>query len=82
MKKADREDVPTDRDARSGGTLIVRMYECLGMDAEFTLKPGFPIKKASECDLLERDLGELKVEKNGIPLSMKPFELKTVKLVR
>jgi len=80
VKKADREDVPTDRDARSGGTLIVRMYECLGMDAEFSLKVGFPIKKASECDLLERDLGDLEVKQRTIPLSMKPFELRTVKL--
>ena len=69
VKKADREDA-----------LIVRMYECLGMDAQFGLKAAFPIRKASECDLLERDLGGLEIKKDTIPLSMKPFELKTVKL--
>ena len=71
VKKADREDA-----------LIVRMYECLGMDAEFALKAGFPVKKASECDLLERDLRDLDVKKDVIQLSMKPFELKTVKLAK
>lgn len=70
VKKADREDA-----------LIVRMYECAGMDAKLALRTGFGISKATECDLLERDLKSLKHGKDSVPLSLKPFELKTVKLI-
>ncbi len=69
VKKADREDA-----------LIVRMYECSGMDAQCTLTAGFPIGKASECDLLERDLHGIKHNGSSIAITMKPFELKTIKL--
>ena len=70
VKKADREDA-----------LIVRIYECAGMDAKARLSTGFRISKASECDLLERDLKALKHDQSSIAFSMKPFELRTVKLV-
>lgn len=70
VKKADREDA-----------LIVRMYECAGMDAKVRLSAGFRISKASECDLLERDLASLKHDQSSIAFSMKPFELRTVKLI-
>ena len=70
VKKAEREDA-----------LIVRMYECAGMDAKARLSAGFRLSKASECDLLERDLKALKHDQSSIAFSMKPFELKTVKLV-
>lgn len=69
VKKAEKEDA-----------LIVRMYECAGMDAQFRLEAGFKVGSASECDLLERDLSPLKLDGTGLSLSMKPFEIKTVKL--
>ncbi len=69
VKKAEKEDA-----------LVVRMYECAGMDAAFRLEAGFKVAHAVECDLLERDLAALKLEGNCLPLSMKPFEIKTVKL--
>ena len=70
VKKADREDA-----------LIVRMYECAGMDAKCALATGFKIGKATECDLLERDLKSLKHDKESVSLVLKPFELRTVKLI-
>jgi alpha-mannosidase len=71
VKKAEKEDA-----------LVVRMYECAGMDAAFRLDAGFKVGSAQECDLLERDLSALKLDGNGLDLSMKPFEIKTVKLSR
>ena len=69
VKKAEREDA-----------LVVRMYECAGINADFRLAMDFPVGKAMECDLLERDLKTLKPDKGSIPLTMRPFEIKTVKL--
>lgn len=70
IKKAEKEDA-----------LIVRMYECSGMRAEACLNLGFSVSRAEECDLLERNLGNLPVEKGVIKLKMKPFEILTVKLM-
>ncbi len=70
VKKADREDA-----------LIVRMYECAGTNASFTLNADMPVAKVSECDLLERDLSAIKHDGGSIALTMKPFELKTIKIM-
>lgn len=69
VKKAEREDA-----------LVVRMYECHGIGAEYRMDAGFAVGSASECDLLERDQANLKLDGNGLALSLKPFEIKTVKL--
>ncbi len=71
VKKAEREDA-----------LVVRMYECHGIGAECRLDLGFKVGNASECDLLERDQTKLKLDGSSLSLSLRPFEIKTVKLSR
>lgn len=69
VKKAEKEDA-----------LIVRMYECDGADAHVDLIVDLPVRWATECDLLERDEGELDLADGIVSFEMKPFEIKTVKL--
>ncbi|MGB9588613.1 MAG: glycoside hydrolase family 38 C-terminal domain-containing protein, partial [Armatimonadota bacterium] len=70
IKKAEKEDA-----------LIVRMYESWGIDAQTKVTFGFGIEKATECDLLERDMQVLDCKESCLTLSMKPFEIKTIKVV-
>jgi len=70
IKKAEKEDA-----------IVIRIYESWGVDVEAKLDTAFKIAKATECDLLERDLQTLEHGESSLLLSFKPFEIKTVKLV-
>jgi alpha-mannosidase len=70
IKKAEKEDA-----------IVIRIYESWGVDVEVKLDTAFKIAKATECDLLERDLQTLEHGESSLLLSFKPFEIKTVKLV-
>ncbi len=70
IKKAEKED-----------SLIIRMYEAHGIDADFSMKFAFDIGKAYECDIMERNLQEITKELNSIPLRLKPFEIRTIKIM-
>ncbi|MHB1456364.1 MAG: alpha-mannosidase [Armatimonadota bacterium] len=69
VKKAEKEDA-----------MIVRMYECSGINAKFDMQVNLPVTKASECDLMERDIEPLNMQCGVIALTLKPFEIKTIKL--
>ena len=67
------------------GDVVVRLYESLGGRAEAVLRPGFPTTSARIVDLLERPLGDgpLVIGEDGsIPLTLRPFQILTVRLVR
>ncbi|MCC3769534.1 glycoside hydrolase family 38 C-terminal domain-containing protein [Streptomyces sp. UNOC14_S4] len=65
------------------GDVVVRLYESLGGRARTRLTAGFAVgSAASSCDLLERPLGPVDVADDGIELSFRPFEIKTVRLGR
>jgi len=70
LKKAEKEDA-----------LIVRMYESLGDTTTVYFKADVLREfYATECDLLERDISEVKTNKGLIQLDFRPFEIKTLKL--
>jgi alpha-mannosidase len=72
-------------DDRSGD-VVVRLYESYGGRAATTIRPSFPITGAREVDLLERDPGPdqrgagLVVDGDGLRLSLRPFQIVTVRL--
>lgn len=70
IKKAEKEDA-----------LIVRMYESWGISAQTKVTFACGIERATECDLLERDMQVLDCEESSLTLPMKPFEIKTIKVV-
>ncbi|CAM1507954.1 Fc.00g048020.m01.CDS01 [Cosmosporella sp. VM-42] len=65
---------------RSGRSVIVRMYEALGGSSSAKLKVSVPVKKAFKTNLLEDDEEELNVGNAEISLTLRPFEIVTVRL--
>ena len=41
---------------------------------------GVRIDQALECDLLENEVGKLKLKKTKLPLKFSPFEIKTLRV--
>ncbi|MFD7785838.1 alpha-mannosidase [Streptomyces nojiriensis] len=68
------------------GDVIVRLYESRGGRARAVLTAGFPIADAVESDLLERPLAGSAVgvptPEGRIPLTLRPFQIVTVRLRR
>ncbi|MFG1710530.1 alpha-mannosidase [Nonomuraea sp. M3C6] len=64
------------------GDVIVRFHESRGGRARATLTPGFPVTEVVATDLLERPTGEPQRFEGTVPLSLRPFELVTLRLKR
>ncbi|MFC5721510.1 alpha-mannosidase [Streptomyces gamaensis] len=66
------------------GDVVVRLYESRGGRARARLTADFPVSSAAVCDLLERRTGEATVdpEGGGLALSLRPFEIVTLRLGR
>lgn len=75
----DRVQIDAVKKAEDENCLVVRMHECRGGRVNFTLSSEFAVKKMVVCNLLERQDGE-SVEGNEMNISLRPFEIKTVKL--
>jgi alpha-mannosidase len=66
-------------DDRSGD-VVVRLYESRGGRATARLRTGFPLVRASVCDLLERPQAELTPDPDGtLPLTLRPFQILTLR---
>ncbi|RDI67598.1 alpha-mannosidase [Nocardia pseudobrasiliensis] len=71
-------------DDRSGD-VIVRLYESGGGRAAARLTTGFTIRAAVATDLLERPWDETthyEITQNGIDMTLRPFEIRTLRLAR
>ena len=64
------------------GDVIVRLYESLGGRATATLTANFPLAAATRTDLLERPLAPAATEGDAVPLSLRAFEVVTLRLTR
>ncbi|MDX2933394.1 alpha-mannosidase [Streptomyces ipomoeae] len=64
----------------ASGDVVVRLYESRGGRARGVLRTGFPLAGAQITDLLERPLSEAATDGNGVPLTLRPFEVKTLRL--
>ncbi|WPW32159.1 glycoside hydrolase family 38 C-terminal domain-containing protein [Streptomyces atratus] len=62
------------------GDVIVRLYESAGGRADTTLRVGFPVVQARITDLLERPLHGADTDEHGLVLSLRPFQILTVRL--
>lgn len=66
---------------RSGDT-VVRIYESEGGRASGRLVTDVPYRSVQTVDLLERPMGEVKTVREGVELTLRPFEIRTLRLVR
>ncbi|MFC4009566.1 alpha-mannosidase [Nonomuraea purpurea] len=64
------------------GDVVVRCYESRGGRARATLTAGFPVAEVVATDLLERPVGQVRHEGGAVPLTLRPFELVTLRLKR
>ncbi|MBY8339042.1 glycosyl hydrolase-related protein [Streptomyces spinosirectus] len=67
------------------GDVIVRFHEAHGARTRATLTAGFPLAGATVTDLLERPLADAPAPERdgaGLTLSLRPFELVTLRLAR
>jgi alpha-mannosidase len=62
------------------GDLVVRGYEAFGGHRRARLRVAAPFSHASRTDLLERPRHDLAVEGDSVLLSLRPFDLVTVRL--
>ncbi|MEU6528764.1 glycoside hydrolase family 38 C-terminal domain-containing protein [Streptomyces sp. NPDC046928] len=67
-------------DDRSGD-VVVRLYESRGGRARAVLRTGFPLAGAEITDLLERPLEPVAAD-DGVPVSLRPFQVLTLRLRR
>ena len=65
--------------AEDSDHLVVRMYEFHNKRTKATLEFFKDIEEIRECNLIERDLEELKAQGNKVDFEIKPFEIKTFK---
>lgn len=68
-------------DDRSGD-VVVRLYESRGGRVRTALTAAFPVVAARETDLLEETLAERPYENGSVALTLRPFQILTLRLVR
>lgn len=68
-------------DDRSGD-LIIRLYEATGARAKARLHAGFTVASVAECDLLEAPSRAIEHSDNTVPMELRPFEIRTLRLER
>ncbi|MDX3517016.1 alpha-mannosidase [Streptomyces scabiei] len=64
----------------ASGDVVVRIYESNGGRARGVVRTGFPLAGAQITDLLERPLSEAATEGDGVPVTLRPFEVQTLRL--
>jgi alpha-mannosidase len=73
--------VETVKQAEDGRGIIVRFYESQRRRGPATLKTGFPLAEAWRTNLLEENQEALEVNGDQITLSVRPYEIVTLRLV-
>lgn len=72
--------IETIKKAENGDGIIVRMYESFNRRTSTVLKTGFDFESVTLCDMLENDLKVISAKENSIPITLKPFEIVTIKI--
>jgi alpha-mannosidase len=63
-------------------SFVIRAYECEGTAAKACIRLNVPFEKAVLTNMLEDEKEALSVSGGCIDLSFRPFEIKTIKVVR
>lgn len=70
----------TTKVAESGEDIVVRLYEAFGRRCEAVLHLPPQITRAQTCDLLERPANSIDIREQQIRLSLRPFEVVSLRL--
>jgi alpha-mannosidase len=71
----------TVKPAEDGNGLIVRLYESHNQRGDGTLSFATPLYSVQACNLLEQPLEDVSVQKNSFSFEIKPFEIKTFRVI-
>jgi len=74
--------IETVKRAEDSDAVIVRLYEAWGGRCRTYLRTSLPVRRASLCDLLERERSQSAVEHGELELELTPFKILTLKLER
>ncbi|MEU1315833.1 alpha-mannosidase [Streptomyces tibetensis] len=66
----------------ASGDVVVRLYESRGGRATGALRTGFPLAGAQITDLLERPLEDAEITDGAVALTLRPFQILTLRLQR
>lgn len=67
--------------AEKENSMILRLYECHNRRAEVHLTANVPFTKVFECGLMEDNIAEIPTSGGSFSFEVKPFEIRTFKLV-
>lgn len=67
--------------AEDGNGIIVRLYENHRNRGSATIQAGFALAGAYHCNLLEENEDELTVTDNSVSLSIRPYQIATLRLI-
>jgi len=73
--------IETVKRAEDGRGYIVRLYECHRSRRPVFLETGFDLESAIVTNLIEDDESQLACEKRSIRLTLKPYEIVTLRLL-
>ncbi len=81
---ANRENIIVEsvKEAEDGDEVIVRLYDAYGTRSDVEVRFGFPVAKVENATILEEAIEELPVADNMVCLTVKPFEIVTLKVSR
>lgn len=71
----------TVKQAEEGSGMVVRVYEANGARHNATITFGLPVKQAYLCDLNENEIEQLQTDGNDVHVTVKPFEILTIKVL-
>jgi alpha-mannosidase len=78
---ADNVIIDTVKKAEDSRAVIVRLYEAHGQRGDVSITFDRTPKQASECDLMEENDQPLNLRGNTVMLYVKPFEIRTLKIL-
>ena len=70
----------TAKQAEDSEDVIFRLYEAYGRRSSGSIRFALPVREASLCDLMEGNEEPLSVTDNAVELTLKPFEIVTLKV--
>ena len=73
--------IETLKQAEDGHGIIIRLYESQRCRGPVTLSSSFPLKAAWHTNLLEQNEQELQVSGQQITISVRPYEIVTLRLI-
>ena len=65
--------------AEKGQAFVVRLYEAEKQACRITVSYGFPVTSVTETNMLEENPGKLSLKAGCVRISLRPFEIKTLR---